>query len=48
MPDRDASQADISAFGRHTQVLTRGGVTYVLVAPVDLAGVAAAVGLEAE
>jgi hypothetical protein len=48
MPDRDASQADISAFGRHTQVLTRGGVTYVLVAPADLTGVAAAVGLEAE
>jgi len=48
MPDRDASQADISAFGRHAQVLTRGGVTYVLVAPAALAGVAAAVGLEAE
>lgn len=48
IPDRDASQTDISAFGRHTQVLTRGGVTYVLVAPADLTGVAAAVGLEAE
>lgn len=48
MPDRDARQADISAFGRHAQVLTRGGVTYVLVAPASLAGVAAAVGLEAE
>lgn len=48
MPDRAAGQADISAFGRHAQVLTRRGVTYVLVAPAALAGVAAAVGLEAE
>jgi len=48
MPDRDASQADISAFGRHAQVLTRHGVTYVLVAPAALTGVAEAVGLEAE
>ena len=48
MPGRAASQADFSAFGRHATVLEQGGVTYVLVAPAALRGVAAAVGLEAE
>jgi anti-sigma factor RsiW len=48
MPGRAASQVDISAFGRQARVLSQGGVTYVLVAPAALPGVAAAVGLEAE
>jgi hypothetical protein len=40
--------APIEAFGRQAQVLVRGGVTYVIVAPAQLSGVAAAVGLEGE
>jgi anti-sigma factor RsiW len=48
VPGREASAAEISAFGRHAQVLTRGGDTLVVVAPAGLAGVAAALGLEAE
>lgn len=48
MPDRQAAAADVAAFGRHAEVLTRNGVTYVLVAPARLRGVAAAVGLEAK
>jgi hypothetical protein len=48
IPDRRAAAAAVSAFGRHSEVLTRDGVTYVLVAPARLRGVAAAVGLEAE
>jgi hypothetical protein len=45
---RAASAADFPAFGRHARVLEQGGVTYVVVAPAALTGVAAAVGLEAE
>ncbi len=48
MPGRAAAAVDVSAFGRHTEVVSKGGVTYVLVAPARLAGVAAAVGLEGE
>jgi anti-sigma factor RsiW len=48
MPGQQSAPADVSAFGRHTQVLTRQGVTYVLVAPARLTGVAAALGLEGE
>jgi anti-sigma factor RsiW len=48
MPDRAAAPADLSSFGRHAEVLTRRGATYVLVAPARLRGVAAAVGLEAQ
>jgi anti-sigma factor RsiW len=48
IPERDATAAKIAAFGRRTQVLTRGGATLVVVAPAALTGVAAALGLEAE
>jgi anti-sigma factor RsiW len=48
IPGRDASAAEMSAFGRHAQVLTRDGATVVVVAPEGLSGVAAALGLEAE
>jgi hypothetical protein len=48
MRGRNASPADIDAFGRHTSVVTRGDSTYVLVAPARLPGVANAVGLETE
>lgn len=48
MPAHRSAPADVSAFGRHAQVLTRQGVTYVLVAPARLTGVAAALGLEGE
>lgn len=48
MPGRDASAVDVAAFGRHAEVLTNHGVTYVLVAPAQLAGVASAIGLERE
>ncbi|MGE0123417.1 MAG: zf-HC2 domain-containing protein [Vicinamibacterales bacterium] len=48
MPDSQAAAAEFSAFGRHAEVRSQGGVTYVLVAPAELGGVAAAVGLEAE
>ncbi len=43
-----ASAVDVAAFGRHARVITRHGTTYVLVAPAQLADVAAAVGLEGE
>ncbi len=45
---RDASPADIQAFGRHAEIITTGQSTYVLVAPARVSGVAAAMGLEAE
>jgi anti-sigma factor RsiW len=48
MRGRNASPADIDAFGRHAAVVTRGDSTYVLIAPARLSGVADAVGLEAE
>jgi len=48
MPEHRFDAVDVSAFGRHAQVVTRRGVTYVLVSPAQLAGVAAAVGLERE
>ena len=48
MPGRDASPVDIAAFGRHAEVRRQDGVTYVIVAPAQLTGVAAAVGLEGE
>jgi anti-sigma factor RsiW len=48
MPDKHAAAADLAAFGRHAEVLSRAGVTYVMVAPAGLGGVAAAVGLGAE
>ncbi|MEP7116955.1 MAG: anti-sigma factor [Acidobacteriota bacterium] len=48
LPGHDASAVDVTAFGRHAEVVSRGGVTYVLVAPTQLTGVAAAVGLEGE
>ncbi len=48
MPEHRSEPVDVSAFGRHTQVVTRQGVTYVLVSPAQLVGVAAAVGLEGE
>ena len=48
MPDRRAAGPDMAAFGRLAEVLTRDGVTCVLVAPARLRGVAAAVGLEAK
>jgi anti-sigma factor RsiW len=48
MPGRAAAPVDLSAFGRHAEVRTQGDVTYVLVAPDGLVGVAAAVGLAAE
>lgn len=48
MPDKQAAAADLAAFGRYTEVRSRAGVTYVMVAPAGLAGVAAAVGLGAE
>ncbi len=43
-----ASPADVEAFGRHAEVISRGETTYVVVAPARLTGVAGAVGLEAE
>jgi len=46
MPGHDASAVDVAAFGRHAEVRTQDGVTYVIVAPARLTGVAAAVGLE--
>jgi anti-sigma factor RsiW len=48
MPGHSASAVDVAAFGRHAEVVTRGGVTYVLVAPAQLVGVASALGLEGE
>ena len=48
MPGRDAAAVDVNAFGRHAEVIARGGVTYVLVAPAQLSGVVTAVGLEGE
>ena len=48
IPGRAATDAEMQAFGRQAQVLTRGGATLVVVAPAGLAGVAAALGLEAE
>jgi hypothetical protein len=48
VPGRDTAAADVDAFGRHAQVLVRGDMTYVIVAPARLSGVAAAIGLEAE
>jgi hypothetical protein len=48
LPGRDATEADLSVFGRRAEVLTRGGATFVVVAPAGLPGVAAALGLEAE
>ena len=48
MPGHDAAAVDVAAFGRHAEVRTQGGVTYVIVAPAQLTGVAAAVGLERE
>ncbi len=48
LPGRSAAHADVVAFGRHTEVVTRHGVTYVVVAPAQLAGVASALGLEGE
>lgn len=48
MPGRSATAMDVAAFGRHTEVVNKHGVTYVLVAPAQLAGVASAVGLEGE
>jgi anti-sigma factor RsiW len=48
MPARAATPVDLSSFGRHAEVLTRGGATYVLVAPARLRDVVAAVGLEAK
>ena len=48
MPGRSATAADVTAFGRHTEVVTKNGVTYVLVASAQLTGVASAVGLEGE
>lgn len=48
MPGHAASAADVAAFGRHAEVRTQDGVTYVIVAPAQLTGVAAAVGLERE
>ncbi len=48
LPGHGAAAVDVAAFGRHTEVVTRQGVTYVLVSPAQLAGVAAAVGLEGE
>ena len=46
--DHASAPADIEAFGRHAEVISRGATTYVLVAPARLSGVAGAVGLEAE
>lgn len=46
--DQTLSPADVRAFGRHTEVLTRGSSSYVIVAPARLSSVARAVGLEAE
>lgn len=46
--DRALSPADVRAFGRHAEVLSRGHSTYVIVAPARLSNVAGAVGLEAE
>jgi hypothetical protein len=46
--DRESAPADVEAFGRHAEVISRGDTTYVLVAPARLSGVAGAVGLEAE
>lgn len=48
MPGHDAAAVDVAAFGRHAEVRTQDGVTYVIVAPAQLTGVAAAVGLERE
>ena len=48
MPGRSATPAEVAAFGRHAEVVTKNGVTYVLVAPAQLTGVASAVGLEGE
>ena len=48
IPARAATPVDLSSFGRHAEVLTRPGATYVLVAPARLRHVAAAVGLEAQ
>jgi anti-sigma factor RsiW len=48
MPGHDAAAVDVAAFGRHAEVRTQDGVTYVIVAPTQLTGVAAAVGLERE
>ncbi len=46
--DHASAPADVEAFGRHAEVISRGDTTYVLVAPARLSGVAGAVGLEAE
>lgn len=48
IPKHTASAMNAAAFGRHAEVVTQGDVTYVLVSPVQLVGVAAAVGLEGE
>ncbi len=46
VPDRSAAAADLRVFGRHAEVIVSRGVTYVVVSPVQLADVAAAVGIE--
>jgi anti-sigma factor (TIGR02949 family) len=48
MPHTVARTADLGAFGRHAQVLVRGDITYVLVAPAGLPDVPAAVGIGAQ
>ncbi len=48
LPGRSRSAVDVSAFGRHAEVVTGDGATYVLVGPAQLLHVAAAVGLEGE
>lgn len=48
MDARSAAPATIEAFGRHAEVMSSRGTTYVLVAPARLSKVAEALGLEAE
>jgi anti-sigma factor RsiW len=48
VPGKQADAVDLSLFGRHAEVVSRPGATYVLVAPAGLDGVATALGLGAE
>ncbi len=48
MPGHAAKATDVSAFGRHAEVVTTRGVTYVVVGPSRLPGMASAVGIDGE
>lgn len=46
--DGTVAPAEVHAFGRHAEIVTRGDTTYVVVAPARLSAVAHTLGIEAE